>query len=392
MIEKRKKILLVSPDFPYPANYGGRVDVYSRLNTLKKLDYIVDLVYTSTDIFDDLRIEDKLHIQTLVRNVYFAHKCLKLNQILSGIPFQVKSRSSLSNIILSEEYDILILEGEYVSSILENKTLRVNSTFLRINNIEYNFFFQQSKASFPSISSLYFFLESIKFYFYSKKVMLKAKNLLFVNFEEKKKVEVKFGNLLNCYTLLSHFDVNKFKTRTLSGFKVLFVGSLSLSSNLDGIMWYVKKVHPLLVKEIENYNLVIAGSTDNKTDLSKIKFLGSIEKVQILLNLDDLENVYEGAALFINPVLKGAGIKVKTINCIQNGLPLVSTSVGVEGIGLMNGKDVLIANDNISFSESIKILLLDKSKAMNIVKNSQNYLRSINHEQMLKDILQKRIQ
>lgn len=376
------KILVVAPEFPLPANHGGKVDVIRRLETLKKLGYKVDIIFTS--YMDESKIDFQL-LDKYVEECYYAKRNSKVHHIFNFKPLQVLSRINLREINLKTNYSTVILEGDYVGEILNNNTLKSQNYILRVNNIEYKYFAELAKSTFPHYKCLYYVLDSIKFYFYSKNLYKNVNKLAFVSIEEKNVIKKKYPNIKS-ELLLSHFDIEKFKIQSLISNNVLFVGSLFMPNNLKGLLWYLNNVHDELCKINENYNLIIAGST-NDSCIEIKEILNKYMRVTTYFNLNDLSDIYAQSSVFINPMLEGAGIKVKTINAIQNGLPIVSTNVGFEGIGLEHQKHLLVANSKTEFVNCVSNLLNDRSLSLAIVKSSQNYLREINHEQVLQDLL-----
>ena len=84
----------------------------------------------------------------------------------------------------------------------------------------------------------------------------------------------------------------------------------------------------------------------------------------------------------------GAGVKIKSINAIINGMPLVSTSVGAEGTGLQHGKEFLLADSPKAFKKAISDLLSNAISKDNLVRNGQKYLEENHYLKLLKEELQ----
>ncbi|MFD1188928.1 hypothetical protein, partial [Pontibacter rugosus] len=132
-----KSILVVSPSFPYPSDYGGGVDIWRRIKSLVKLGYKVDLLATvkSQPVKEDIE-----YVKGILNDVLFVERENKAVYLLSKTPLQVKSRAKLRDISLSNAYDITILEGDYVGMILENKSLHTKHILLRNHNDESKYF------------------------------------------------------------------------------------------------------------------------------------------------------------------------------------------------------------------------------------------------------------
>ncbi|MCC9166593.1 glycosyltransferase [Pontibacter harenae] len=380
-----KKILIVSPSFPYPANYGGGVDIWRRIISLVKMGNKVDLIATVKDLPNK---EDLDYVKNFVDKVYLISRENKIIDLFSMFPLQVKSRQKLKELVLNDLYDITLLEGDYVGLILENKSLKSTHLVLRSHNDEKEYFKKLALSSDALLNSLYYFSEFIKFKFYTKKILLKKiKNILFISFTE-------FSSFNNqekkdqyqSVFLPTPIDKKEFKTRELKGNTVVFVGSLFMPNNQEAILWYLKNVHPGLVS-VPDYKFLIIGSTRGHDISTFENKLNNYKSIEYHIDVTNLEYIYERSSVFVNPMLNGAGVKIKSINAIIEGLPLVSTRVGIEGTGLINGQHYLEANSPNEFKSSIKKLLMSTTERKKIAAYAQRFLIEHNHDLILDEFI-----
>jgi GT2 family glycosyltransferase len=136
---------------------------------------------------------------------------------------------------------------------------------------------------------------------------------------------------------------------------LLFVGGFKHPPNIEGVIWFVREVWPLLKKGLEDVTLTIAGSHPNR----EIKDLATKDiKVLGYVSDEELERLYHSARVAVVPLLHGAGVKGKVIEALRFGLPVVTTSVGAEGIP--DAKDALAVKDSPrAMAEKINNLLVD---------------------------------
>nr|WP_240354360.1 glycosyltransferase [Pectobacterium brasiliense] len=160
-----------------------------------------------------------------------------------------------------------------------------------------------------------------------------------------------------------------------NGANVLFIGNLFTANNLCGLRWYIEEVHPLLVRNISGYKLIVAGNTRG---LELPDFLKKHDESIILYESPkDLSDIYAQGTVFINPMLSGAGVKLKTIDAIAAGLPVVSTAVGAEGLGLIDEKHYFMANDSNFFYTAIKSVVNNPEHAFDVAISARSYLVDI---------------
>jgi len=129
---------------------------------------------------------------------------------------------------------------------------------------------------------------------------------------------------------------------------VLFVGSFPHHPNRDAAHWLVEEIMPLVRVEDPDICAYIVGSSP--TD--DIRALES-ESVRVLGWVPDLTNLLEHSRLSVAPLRYGAGVKGKVGESMAHGLPVVTTRLGAEGMGLEHEHDVLVADDAKSFAAEI---------------------------------------
>jgi GT2 family glycosyltransferase len=114
---------------------------------------------------------------------------------------------------------------------------------------------------------------------------------------------------------------------------MMFVGGFSHKPNAEGVLWFVENIMPQVIAKYPDIKLYIAGNNvpnDIETLASKnIVILGFITD-------ERLQALYQQVKVNILPLLHGAGVKGKLIESMQTGTPVVSTSIGLEGIGASN--------------------------------------------------------
>jgi len=377
------KIVVVASFFPYPAHFGGAYDVLERIKGLKYLGHDVDLICTCKEKPDDKNV---LFMKQFINELIIVPRKNKLGYIFYREPLQAVSRKLLKKITLQREYDYAILESESVGKILENNSLKAKKIILRVHNNEANYFNELSKSTKNFKNKIYYYLESLKFKSYSRNIFKQSDRLWFISNKEIN--NIKDLDLSNKSIHLPASVNSKFVKQELSTKNVLYVGALFVPNNMEAIIWYLKNVHSLLVDE-HNYKLTIVGSTGEFESETYQKILAGYSNVEIFLNQKDLSNHYSNATVFINPMLHGAGVKLKSINAIQNGLVLVSSKTGAEGIGLIKNEMYLEAMSPNDFVKAIlKVFKMKIEDKQEMVANAQHFLNQNNYLSILKNEFQ----
>lgn len=369
-----KSILIVSGDFPYPPISGGRLDLWNRIELLNSMGFCIDLVYTGKDIEQDKRYFDD--IRKYINDIYPVYRKNRIQDMLSLKPLQVESRKKLSNVVFKKNYDYIILEGDYVACILDNPTLNFTHIILRSHNNEYIYFLGLAKSTNNLLKKIYYYTECLKFKIIEDYLFKKIKNIMFISYDEKVRAD-------HCYKSLNSVFLpptisQNMKIQPLEGHTIVTIGSLFMENNKEGIRWYIKKVHPIVLSKIKDCELIIAGNSNKQSIQWLYKLIEGMPNVTVYNTPEDLTDIYSKGSIFVNPMLHGAGVKLKTVDAIINGLPVVSTSIGNEGTGLIEGHDIFVYDKPDMFAECI-IGFLKKSprERKEFVQNSQSTIADL---------------
>ena len=365
-----KNVLIVSGDFPYPPTHGARVDIWNRIKALHRLNYKIDLVVTLKDT--NINKDHLSTVREFVERIEIVNRKNRLVDLFSAVPLQVKSRYSLETLRLSKKYDCIILEGDSVCGILKNN-IDYKYIILRSHNNESVYFYNLYKSTNHIIKKIYYFTEYYKFKYFEPKLFKNIKNIMFISYDEK----IKYDSILNLNTIFLPANINRnFLKQSLANNTVIAIGSLFMENNKEGIIWYIKKVHPLVTEKIKDYKLIVAGNSNGESIRWLYDLVRAYRNIEIYDTPETLDEIYASGSVFINPMFHGAGVKLKTIEAIVNGLPVVSTSIGNEGTGLRPNKDILVANDVIQYAELVIRLLNERGgEKQRIVDSAQNFIK-----------------
>lgn len=129
---------------------------------------------------------------------------------------------------------------------------------------------------------------------------------------------------------------------------LLFIGHLSHHPNIDAIHYFVREILPLLKKSLPSICFQIVGSNPSAT----IQAYAS-EHVKVLGYVPNIDPLFQSARVFVAPLRFGAGVNGKIGEALSYGLPVVTTPLAAEGLGLTDRKDAMIAQDPKEFADSV---------------------------------------
>ena len=112
--------------------------------------------------------------------------------------------------------------------------------------------------------------------------------------------------------------------------EVLFTGALNRPENWRAMLWFIDEMWPRVLAEVPTARLVIAGANPPEALRERVS---QTPRTELTGFVESLEPYYARASVFIAPLQTGAGVKFKTIDAMLRGVPIVTTTVGAEGIG-----------------------------------------------------------
>jgi polysaccharide biosynthesis protein PslH len=142
---------------------------------------------------------------------------------------------------------------------------------------------------------------------------------------------------------------------------LLFIGGMNWPPNADGVRWFVKEIFPLVRAEIPGATLCVVGKMPPEDILA-------VEGVTAPGFVGDLESHWADSRVFIVPLRAGGGMRVKILDAWAHERPVVSTTIGAEGISYHDGVNILIADKPLPFAQKTIQLLRDQRQANLIAK------------------------
>jgi glycosyltransferase involved in cell wall biosynthesis len=136
---------------------------------------------------------------------------------------------------------------------------------------------------------------------------------------------------------------------------ILFVGGFGHPPNVDGVVWFIREILPLVLCRRRNVHVYLAGSNPSE----EVRKLASPDiTVTGFISDDELEQYYNSARVAVAPLRYGAGVKGKVVEALRFGLPIVTTSIGAQGLAHISDT-IAIADDPQAFAGHVLRLLSD---------------------------------
>lgn len=159
---------------------------------------------------------------------------------------------------------------------------------------------------------------------------------------------------------------------------LLFVGGFAHPPNADAVLWFAKEIYPLIRSRMEEAGQIppdfyVVGSkvTD---EIKALEQPGNGIVIKGFVSEEELTELYDTCKIVVVPLRYGAGVKGKVVEAIYNGAPIVTTSIGAEGIPQV--EDVLLVEDEPeAFAQTVAELYQDHAACRELCQKTQRYIR-----------------
>jgi glycosyltransferase involved in cell wall biosynthesis len=136
---------------------------------------------------------------------------------------------------------------------------------------------------------------------------------------------------------------------------ILFVGGLHWPPNADAVSFFVEEIFPLIRQALPDATFTVVGKSPERV----AKHVRHATGVQFVGHVADVEPYFRGSRVMVVPIRSGSGMRVKILDSMGRGVPTVATTVGCEGIDVVAGKHLLVADDPEAFAASVVRVLTD---------------------------------
>ena len=144
---------------------------------------------------------------------------------------------------------------------------------------------------------------------------------------------------------------------------LLFTGSMGYAPNAEAVQWFTNEILPLVLKKNPAVVFKIAGKDAN------LLAMQPHSNISIYANPEDMRPLFETAMVVVVPLKQGGGTRLKILEAAAMKLPVVSTTLGAEGINGLNSSNVLLADTAEGFATAIVSLLNDKAFRLRLSEN-----------------------
>lgn len=355
------KILQLCNKSPWPPKEGGSIAMTSVRKGLAEVGYTVHSLVVSTPKMplnsDDVSKEylqagpvESIFIDTRPKALPAFRDLVKNTSYQISRFHNPRFEIRLKELLKKEKWDAIILESVYMMPYFDLiRSMFDGPVVLRAHNVEHIIWKRVLKNAKNPVKKRYLAALQRQLKAYELGAVKRVSAVACISDVDTKYLREKSPDA-NVFTLPFALEEKKieFKEKEFD-FHFGHIGSMDWLPNLVGLRFFVKEIWPKILKNIPLAQLHLAGRhfPRNFPKYSGVIVHGEVEDaIAFMQSLDAL----------IVPLLSGSGVRVKIVEAMQNGVPVISTPVGAEGLDLVNGKHAYICETATQYIEAMNLL------------------------------------
>jgi glycosyltransferase involved in cell wall biosynthesis len=288
-----------------------------------------------------------------------------------------KFEKTLRHLLDKEEFNIVqigfIHMAQYIKLIPREIPVIIDT-----HNAEHLIMHRYCEAEENLLKKVYLRYQMEKLKRYEKKMCKKFDRCLTVSESDKSELISVCGKKASFSLIPNGVDIDYYtpiilSTREAYCTDLIYHGTMSGHMNVDAIIYFYEKILPHIRTEIPDVKLTIAGANPDK----KLLNLANIDKNIVVTGaVEDMRPYVAGSKVVIVPLRIGGGTRLKILEAMAQEKPVVSTSVGCEGLEVIPDKDIIIANDPKEFADRTVKLLEDEGLRIKIGLNGRKLVEA----------------
>lgn len=355
-------IIIITESLPYPTNTGANIRIWNNITTLSTLGTIFLITFDGQHDKEHLQEVNKFCEVYTFRLPYTPRWKVALN-IFTPTPLGVWKRYSpfiketINNICKTHRIDVILVEeiwmAQYVIDIPTYKIIdKLNIEFVRAYRRFYTIKLSwRSPKSF--LDYLFYLLIAIRLRRYESDIIKKFNHIIVCsNVDENRLLQI--GPYPTISVIPNAIDTSYYTPQELNSDQniIVYTGTFSYEPNVDAVLYFTKEIFTLVRRITPDIKFYIVGSNP------PIEILELADDGIVVTGyVDDIRDYIKMAKIVVAPIRMGSGTRLKILQAMAMGKPVVSSRVGCEGIDVEHGVHLLVANNTAEFVQYITALL-----------------------------------
>ncbi len=376
-----RTILVVAPYLPLPANFGGAIRIYQLVKALSATNSVILLAPFRGDAFDEIvqlgQICDvtAVPVSATVREPASRRKRMAQFRSLAGSrPSIVRTSSSMKfQAVMDRLFQtrfIDLVQYEFPQMSIFRPSVPVPS-IIDAHNIEYRLLQSMVTSSHSGLRTWFNAIEFARMRQFERQSWRQSTLNIATSTNDAGVIELATGQEVP--VVPNGVDANalsKVAAVRQTPNSILFTGAMRHGPNAEGAIWFAREVLPLIKQQIPAATFTVAGADPPPA----VKAL-TANGVKVTGTVEDIHQYLGKTQLTVVPLHAGSGTRLKILEAFAARRPVVSTSLGAEGLDVVDGNHLLIANSAREFALAVTHLLEHPAQADALAAAGQKLAR-----------------
>jgi glycosyltransferase involved in cell wall biosynthesis len=296
-----------------------------------------------------------------------------LGFLLSAYPVMMagwqfaQMRRELARLLAKESFDLIVMEGIWLAAywplIERSRAVKILNHF----DLEAVSLRRQASVMQPGFQRALYLHDARRMQKLENRIIRKA-DWVWVTSPREKQILLERDPALPVEVAPNGVDCDAIRPLpAVESRELLFVGSMSHYPNVDAVLYFAREVLPLLRRSIPDAVFRIVGRGTGPD----IRELAKLPGVLVTGEVADLRPYYARCAACVVPLRSGGGTRLKILECMAYGRPVISTALGAEGIAIDDGVHFLKADTPAAMVEAIRKTLSQPELSLELVRNAR---------------------
>lgn len=370
-------ILQIAPRVPFPPDDGGAIGVYNITKYLALRGHNIRFLTFSSDV-GGLPAQFTRYCSPRVVNVITAHSPLKVGlSLFRQVPYTIsKYYSKVFLKALFEEFQLSRFDIVHVDHLaMSPYGVAIKEKYgipivLREHNLETVFLERFMKSEPQPFVRWFVRFEAARMRSFEPSICKKFNRCIMITENEQLALRQLDPSIKTAVIPAGVETAMSPRNVIVKDHAILFLASLNWRPNIQGFQWFLDNVLPHVIKNYPSVLVTIVGKGDSG-ELSSLRH----PNIRYVGYVEDVSPYIVESTLAIVPLFAGGGMRIKILELFAHGKPVVSTSVGCEGIQVENGRELFIADSPVEFANSIINILKDNGLQKRLGTNGQELVR-----------------
>jgi glycosyltransferase involved in cell wall biosynthesis len=376
------RILMLSPYVPWQVHGGGAIRIFNILKELVQLGHEVVLFAAEGDpSLNSERRYDLLCKEIITHKLPTTGRLAgALGSMFSFLPYGAvrlnigKLRRSFPSRLREEHFDVVWVNVIYLAGMLPEEMMERTTVVLDESESDVLVWTGYArKGNWPERA--FAALNLVKVKAFEKRFLPKLDAVFCVSEKETTLMRgrVRAGTLVR--TAPNGVDLDHFRVVPLSQRSdnyILLGGIMNFRRNIDAAVWFTQRIFPRVRASIPEADLWLVGASPSREVLQ----LQDVPGVHVTGTVKDTREYFARASVLVAPYRFGAGTRLKMLEGMATGTPIVSTSAGCQGIDAVDGQHLLISDDETGFADRVVELLRDRALAARLAAASRELVEA----------------